>query len=60
MLTSSSQIILSISVPKLYELRQNIVKRHNKQTSVIISEHMLRFEIMMMIMLMLEVEVGVF
>ena len=43
MLTSSSQIILSVSVLMMYELRQNIFKRHTKQTSVIMSENMLTF-----------------
>jgi hypothetical protein len=58
MLTSSSQIIFSVSVPMAYKLRKNIIKFHN-QSAVIISENMLHFGIMM-IMFILEVEVGVF
>jgi hypothetical protein len=42
------------------KLRQNIVKQRNKQTAVIISENMLHFGIMMVIMFMLEVKVGGF
>jgi len=44
----------------MYELRQNIIQRHSKQTSVTKSENLLKFGIMMMIMFMLEVKVGVF